>query len=125
MNRTFIFYFLAFIFCVACTSEKATEQASEVASIALAYGKVAAAEVEQAFAKNDFSYGRYKWRIVRNGVLFSVIVRVGVAKFAYRFQNKRFFKIGWSIARRIINLTPWSNPNFVPARTPAKQSEAV
>ncbi|MEM9774257.1 MAG: FAD-dependent monooxygenase [Chloroflexota bacterium] len=89
-------------------------------AIALAYGKVVAAEVEQAFAKNDFSYGRYKWRIVRNGVLFSVIVRVGVAKFAYRFQNKRFFKIGWSIARRIINLTPWSNPNFIPARSPVK-----
>lgn len=88
--------------------------------IALAYGKVAAAEVEKAFATNDFSYGRYKWRIVRNGVLFSVIVRVWIAKFAYQFQNRRFFKIGWAIAKRIIKLTPWGNPNFVPARSPAK-----
>ena len=59
MNRTFIFYFLAFIFCVACTSEKATEQASEVASIELAYGNPPAdgfneaASDEQAIAIAD------------------------------------------------------------------------
>ncbi|MEM8862075.1 MAG: NAD(P)/FAD-dependent oxidoreductase [Chloroflexota bacterium] len=89
-------------------------------AIALAYGKVAAAEVVNAFATNNFTYSRYKRRIVRNGVLLSVILRVWLAKFAYRFQNKRFFKIGWSIAKRIIKLTPWSNPRFVPARTPPK-----
>lgn len=89
-------------------------------SIALAYGKVAAAEVAAAFAADDFSFRYYKWHILRNGVLFSVVVRVGLARFAYRFQNRRFFRMGWRIARFVIGLTPWGNPSFVPVRSPSK-----
>ena len=93
-------------------------------AIALAYGKVAAAEIETAFSTNNFSFSKYKRSILRNGVLFSVIIRVGVARFAYRFQNRRFFKVGWSIANFIIGLTPWSRPNFVPARPPALKNQS-
>ncbi len=87
-------------------------------AIALAYGKVAAAEINAAFAKNDFRFKNYKWRIFRNGVLFSVVLRVWVAGYAYQPHNPGYIRIGWSIARFVLRLTPWSRPNFVPVRKP-------
>lgn len=89
-------------------------------AVALAYGKVAAAEIVSAFETKDFSFRYYKWEILKNKVLLSVVLRVGIARFAYRFQNRRFFRIGWRAARFIIGLTPWRNSDFVPARLPIK-----
>ncbi|MFT7584073.1 MAG: flavin-dependent dehydrogenase [Cellvibrionaceae bacterium] len=90
-------------------------------AIALAYGKVASAEIVTAFETNDFKFGRYKWHILRNWVLFSVVARVSIARFAYRLQNRRFFRAGWSVARFIIGLTRWNRPDFVPARQPTQK----
>ena len=89
-------------------------------AIALAYGKVAAAEIVSAFETEDFSFRNYKLSILKNWVLLSVVLRVGIARFAYRFQNRRFFRTGWRIARFVIGLTPWRKSDFVPARSPAK-----
>lgn len=85
-------------------------------SVALAYGKVAARTIDDAFAKNDFRFKRYKRAVLTNGILSTVALRVVLARFAYRLKNNRFFEIGWGIADRIIRLTPWSRPDFVPAR---------
>lgn len=87
-------------------------------AIALAYGKVAAAEVETAFQTGDFRFSRYRRNVFRNGVLFSVFLRVWLARMAYRPNNPRFIKISWGIAKWILRLTPWSKPNFVPVRSP-------
>lgn len=87
-------------------------------AIALAYGKVAAAEVTAAFAKNNFEFKRYKWHIFRNGVLFSVLVRVWLARHAYGTHRPKVIRLGWGIARFILKRTPWSRPDFVPARSP-------
>ncbi|MEM7802624.1 MAG: FAD-dependent monooxygenase [Chloroflexota bacterium] len=92
--------------------------------VALAYGKVAAHALTDAFERNDFSFRSYKRRVLTNGVLFSVAVRTAVAGSAYRLKSRRGFEIGWGIARFIISLTPWSKPSFKPARPP-KQSKRV
>lgn len=88
---------------------------------ALAYGKVAATTLIDGFERGDLSFRSYKRRVLTDGILFSVALRSVLARLAYRLKNPRLFRIGWRIAKFVIQLTPWSRPDFRPARPPKAQ----
>lgn len=85
-------------------------------SIALGYGDAAAQAVTDAFAAEDFSFNDYRQRILRHDMLWQLPWRVWLARIAYIMKYPRIVRIGWSIAQFVIRFTPWSNPNFVPAK---------
>ncbi len=91
-------------------------------AMALAYGKVAAAELERAFSTTDFSFSGYRRRILSNGILLGVAVRTALARLTYLKKFPRLIRLGWRIAGWVIRLTPWANPDYVPARAPKQSS---
>jgi len=84
--------------------------------MALAYGRVAAKSVTNAFAKQDFTFGDYKRRVFLDPVLLTVWVRVLLARLAYWVENPRVWLFGWRLMQRVMRWTPWNNRDFVPQR---------
>ena len=64
-------------------------------SPALGYGKVAAKEILRAFEKNDFSFQRYKGRLLRSRLGGTLWRRTFIAKFFYRIKSARLQRIIW------------------------------
>ena len=87
-------------------------------SFALGYGEVAADALEDAFARQDFSFSTYKIRLNKHTLFKQLRLRVWLARFAYILKYPRFFRAGWWAARHLIKLTRWRDPNFVPAELP-------
>ncbi|MBK7893309.1 MAG: FAD-dependent monooxygenase [Anaerolineaceae bacterium] len=87
-------------------------------SFALGYGEVAAATLEDAFNRQDFSFSTYKTRLNQHSLFKQLRLRVWLARFAYILKYPRFFRAGWWVARHLIKLTRWRDPNFVPAELP-------
>jgi geranylgeranyl reductase family protein len=87
-------------------------------SFALAYGDVAAAAIDEAFARGDFSFAGYRRRILTHPVLSHLKWRVGLARLAYRFQSPWFIKGMWRAAPWIIRGLARYNPDYIPVRRP-------
>ena len=87
-------------------------------SFALGYGEVAADALEDAFARQDFSFSTYKERLNQHTLFKQLKIRVWLARFAYILKYPRFFRAGWWVARHVIKFTRWRDPNFVPAELP-------
>ena len=64
-------------------------------SPALGYGKIAAKEILRAFEKNDFSFQRYKGRLLRSRLGGALWRRTFIAKFFYRIKSARLQRIIW------------------------------
>jgi flavin-dependent dehydrogenase len=84
-------------------------------SFALGYGVVAAAAITDAFARQDFSFATYRQRILDDGLLSQLPVRVWLARLAYLLRWPWFVRLGWQAARLIIRFTRWRDPNYTPA----------
>jgi len=87
-------------------------------SFALGYGEVAAAALEDAFARQDFSFDTYKERLQQHPLFKQLNLRARLARFAYILKYPRLFRAGWWLARHIIKLTRWRDPHYVPAELP-------
>ena len=87
-------------------------------SFALGYGEIAADALEDAFARQDFSFSTYQQRLAQDDLFKHLWFRVRLARFAYILKYPRFFRAGWWVARRVIKFTRWGNPNYVPAELP-------
>ena len=87
-------------------------------SFALGYGEVAAAALEDAFARQDFSFGTYKERLRQHPLFVQLRIRARIARFAYILKYPRLFRAGWWAARHIIKFTRWRDPSYVPAELP-------
>lgn len=87
-------------------------------SFALGYGEVAAEALEDAFARQDFSFSAYKAVLNQHPLFKQLRLRVWLARFAYILKYPRLFRAGWWVARHLIKLTRWRDPNFVPAELP-------
>ncbi len=94
-------------------------------AIALAYGQAAAAEIEAAFARQDFSFVGYRRRILRQPVLRGLVGRTLIARLVYRLKSPRLFRLGWRAARWIMRLTRWHDPAFVPARPVRREAASL
>lgn len=95
-------------------------------SFALGYGVPAAKAINDAFARQEFSFSTYADIVQRETLFKQLETRTKLAKFAYLMKYPWFVRAGWQVARWIIKLTRWRDPNFVPAREPEQRlSELV
>jgi len=62
---------------------------------ALGYGAVAAKAIQHAFEKNDFSFERYRRRLMRSPLGGALWRRTFIAKFFYRFKTARLQSLVW------------------------------
>jgi flavin-dependent dehydrogenase len=84
-------------------------------SFALGYGEIAADVIRDAFARQDFSFATYRQRLLQHPLFKQQNARVWLARLAYRHNSPWFVRLGWQVARWLIKLTPWRDPNYVPA----------
>lgn len=88
-------------------------------AFALGYGAVAAQAVNDAFARQDFSFATYK-DIVLADVLFAQLrTRTRLARLAYQFRYPLVARTAWGIAPHIIKRTRWRDPDYVPTIPPS------
>jgi menaquinone-9 beta-reductase len=88
-------------------------------SFALGYGVVAAAEISQAFARDDFSFSGYHNRVRRNWLFRHLRLRTWAAHYAYLLNYPWVVRLGWGIMRAFMHLTPWRRRDYVPVKEPA------
>ena len=87
-------------------------------SFALGYGVVAAAAIDDAFARQDFSYATYRDRLLADPLFRQLDVRTRLARFAYFLKYPRLLRLGWRIAPLVARFSRWADPNFDPTEQP-------
>jgi geranylgeranyl reductase family protein len=87
-------------------------------SFALAYGEVAAAAINEAFARQNFSFADYRTRILAHRTLSHLRMRAGLAQLFHRFDYPWMVKLVWRITPLIIRGLPWYRRDYVPVREP-------
>jgi flavin-dependent dehydrogenase len=83
-------------------------------SFALGYGTVAAQALEDAFARQDFSFASYRDIIMADSLFKQLEIRTKLARFAFVLIYPWLFRMGWQAARFVVRLTRWRNPDYVP-----------
>lgn len=76
-------------------------------SMALGYGKVAAAELAQAFDTGDFSFRGYKRRLARSALGQTLFVRWAITRILYRLHWTWFQKWFWRFWKPVILAFAW------------------
>jgi len=79
-------------------------------SMALAYGSLAAREIDEAFRRNDFSFNRYKFRLACSGLGQTLFARWFLANLIYSLKWKWFQFLFWRLLKPIANVIAW---NFI------------
>lgn len=78
---------------------------------ALAYGQIAAQAVQEAFAREDFSFSHYRQRVLRSQLGQYLLVRWCVAWWGYHFgQIPWFMHLVWTLGMVASNLWPQPEP---------------
>lgn len=90
-------------------------------SFALGYGNVAAEEIAEAFAQQDFSFATYRDRLLTDPLFKQLDIRTRLAIFTYRFKSPRVARFFWGFAPHIVGRTRWANPDYVPTEAPQFQ----
>ena len=83
-------------------------------SFALGYGEIAADAIGDAFDRQDFSFATYKMRLLDSSLFRQLNTRTKLAQFAYLMKYPWFIRAGWQVARWVIKLTRWRNPDYSP-----------
>lgn len=76
-------------------------------SMALGYGNIAAREIAESFQRNEFSFSRYKRRLVRSGLGQTLFVRWLIAQIIYTFKWRWFQILLWRILKPIVLIVAW------------------
>jgi len=76
-------------------------------SIALGYGALAAREIGEAFQRGDFSFGRYRQRVLRSALGQVLITRWIVAHIVYLLKWRWFQILIWRILKPVVVLLAW------------------
>ncbi len=79
-------------------------------SIALGYGRLAAGAIQSAFARQDFSFQKYKKAILRSEMGKALQRRTWMAKFFYRLRSRRIQALVW---RKLGWLVEWVMQTFM------------
>lgn len=87
-------------------------------AFALGYGLPASDAVIDAFEREDFSFATYRQRIMDDGLFKHLDWRVYLARKAYILKYPRFIKAGWTVARFLVRLSRWRDPEFIPGNVP-------
>ena len=76
-------------------------------SMALGYGKLAAAELEVAFRVTEFSFNGYRRRLVRSALGRTLFTRWFIARIIYRFKWRWFQILLWRILKPVVIAASW------------------
>jgi flavin-dependent dehydrogenase len=76
-------------------------------SIALGYGALAAAEIGEAFQRNEFSFQGYRQRVLKSPLGQVLLARWFVAHIIYSFNWKWFQVLVWRVLKPIVVLLAW------------------
>lgn len=76
-------------------------------SVALGYGMLAAREIGEAFQRNDFSFRRYRRRILTSALGQALIARWLVAHIVYPLKWRWFQIFLWRIFKPVVVLLAW------------------
>lgn len=76
-------------------------------SIALGYGAIAAHEISESIRRNEFSFSRYKRRLVRSGLGQTLIARWAITNIIYPLKWRWFQILLWRILKPIVILVAW------------------
>jgi geranylgeranyl reductase family protein len=87
-------------------------------SFALGYGEVASEAINDAFARQDFSFSTYKERLRQHSLFFQLRVRTRLARFVYLLKYPRLVRLGWQVAGWVVRFTRWRDPDYVPVEPP-------
>lgn len=87
-------------------------------SFALGYGRVTAAAVAEAFARQDFSFASYRRQLLADPLIKQLVTRVWLARLVYLMKYPWIVRLGWQAMRLGIRFTRWRDPNYIPAMPP-------
>jgi geranylgeranyl reductase family protein len=87
-------------------------------SFALGYGNVAAGAIEDAFARQDFSFETYRKRLLADPLFKQLDLRTRMARFAYLMKFPWLVRLGWRVAPFFVRFTRWHDPEYNPIETP-------
>ena len=73
-------------------------------SVALGYGLLAAREIDEAFQREDFSFSRYRRRVLRSALGWALLVRWAIAYIIYLLKWKWFQILIWRFLKPIVLL---------------------
>ena len=76
-------------------------------SIALGYGALAAREIGESFQRNEFSFNRFRGRILRSALGQALMARWFIAYIIYPLKWKWFQILLWRIMKPIVILAAW------------------
>ena len=76
-------------------------------SVALGYGALAAREIQESFQRGEFSFRRFKRRVVRSALGQTLIARWLIAYIIYPLKWKWFQILLWRIMKPIVVLVAW------------------
>ena len=76
-------------------------------SIALGYGLIAAQSIRDAFARNDFSFGDYRRRILLSPLGQALTIRTGITHILYHLHWAWFQKFFWRVFKPVVVVAAW------------------
>ncbi len=76
-------------------------------SMALGYGVIAAQEIAESYQRGEFSFSRYKHRLVRSGLGQTLFARWFIAQIIYTLKWRWFQILLWRILKPFILLAAW------------------
>jgi geranylgeranyl reductase family protein len=88
-------------------------------SFALGYGEVAAGAIDDAFARQDFSYATYRDRLLAEPLFQQLEWRTRLARLAYLLNYPWLVRLVWGIAPYVVRFTQWADPEFDPTEYPS------
>ncbi|MBE0672031.1 MAG: NAD(P)/FAD-dependent oxidoreductase [Anaerolineales bacterium] len=76
-------------------------------SMALGYGAIAAQEIAESYQHGEFSFSRYKRRLVRSGLGQTLLARWLITQIIYTFKWKWFQILLWRMLKPIVLFVAW------------------
>ena len=76
-------------------------------SVALGYGAIAARELSESFQRNEFSFRRYKHRVVRSALGQALIARWVITYIIYPLKWRWFQILLWRFLKPVVMLVAW------------------
>jgi menaquinone-9 beta-reductase len=74
-------------------------------SIALGYGLIAAQSIRDAIARNDFSFGDYRRRILLSPLGQTLTIRTGITHILYHLHWSWFQRFFWRVLKPVVAVT--------------------
>jgi hypothetical protein len=75
--------------------------------MALGYGAVAAQEIAESYRRGEFSFSRYRQRVVGSGLGQTLFIRWFIAHIIYPIKWKWFQVLLWQVFQPVVLFVAW------------------